>query len=118
MRRLVTFLCFAIAAISLYCQELTGSEMGYDYPRTLSSLTVNPSPEATAMYRYQDCPVSYATGTAEISVPLLECRSGDLGIALSIPYRRHKSQRRGGEHRLGLDASRSRTHQPSSLRDA
>ncbi len=52
MRRLVTFLCFAIAAISLYCQELTGSEMGYDYPRTLSSLTVNPSPEATAMYRY------------------------------------------------------------------
>ncbi len=86
MRRLVTFLCFAIAAISLYCQELTGSEMGYDYPRTLSSLTVNPSPEATAMYRYQDCPVSYATGTAEISVPLLECRSGDLGIALSISY--------------------------------
>lgn len=75
-----------LSYVDLHGQELSATDMGYDYPRNLSNLVVNPTPEATAMYRYQDCPVSYATGAAEISIPLLECRSGDLGIALSLSY--------------------------------
>ena len=58
----------------------------WNVPRTGGETITEPSPEATAMRRYQDCPVSFATGTADISIPLISLSSRDLEISLGINY--------------------------------
>ena len=64
-------------------QDATGI---FDIPRSGGESITEPSPEATAMRRYQDYPVSYATGTADISIPLLELPGGAVNVSLGLSY--------------------------------
>ncbi|MDE5608618.1 MAG: hypothetical protein K2I64_06770, partial [Muribaculaceae bacterium] len=64
----------------------TGDGSVWDIPRTGGETITEPSPEATAMRRYQDYPVSYATGTADISIPLLELPGGATSVQLGLSY--------------------------------
>ncbi|MFT3705077.1 MAG: hypothetical protein QM802_22105 [Agriterribacter sp.] len=53
---------------------------------------IPPSPEASALFRFQDYPMDYSTGLPSISVPLYEVKSGSLSVPISISY--HASGRR------------------------
>src|SRR6185312_3468661 len=49
-------------------------------------ITTPPAPEAAALGRYGEFPVTLATGTPEITIPLYEIKSGSLSIPLSLSY--------------------------------
>jgi YD repeat-containing protein len=53
---------------------------------------IRPSPEASALFRFQDYPVDYSTGLISINVPIYEVKSGSLSVPVSISY--HASGRR------------------------
>ncbi|MDE6403663.1 MAG: hypothetical protein K2K86_07630, partial [Muribaculaceae bacterium] len=95
MRTYKTILRHYLTAISLVLSTFigvptsaqTGNAEGlWDVPRVGGETITEPSPEATAMRRYQDFPVSYATGTADISIPLLDLPGGQVGVSLGLRY--------------------------------
>jgi predicted Rdx family selenoprotein len=47
---------------------------------------VPPSPQAASLTRYVDIPVSYYTGTANISVPIYTAQEGKVSLPISISY--------------------------------
>ena len=47
---------------------------------------IGPSPEAAAMTRYADTPVSYCLGIAQVSIPLYEIKSRSLTLPISLSY--------------------------------
>ena len=47
---------------------------------------IGPSPEAAAMTRYADTPVSYCLGLAQVSIPLYEVKSRSLSLPISLSY--------------------------------
>jgi len=47
---------------------------------------IPPSPEASALSRYADIPVSFYTGTPQIEIPLYTLKCGDLTIPISLAY--------------------------------
>jgi hypothetical protein len=47
---------------------------------------VGPAPNAAAMAKYGDIPVSYYTGTPDISVPLYTVQEGSLTVPISVSY--------------------------------
>ena len=47
---------------------------------------IGPSPQAAAMTRYADYPVSYCLGQADISIPLYEVKSRSLSLPISLSY--------------------------------
>ncbi len=71
--------------ISPYAGAQTDPDI-WNVPRTGGDAITEPSPEATAMRRYQDYPVSHVTGTADISIPLLALQNGDLEVAIGLRY--------------------------------
>jgi YD repeat-containing protein len=44
------------------------------------------SPEASALAKYLNYPISYATGLANISIPITQIQAGDLFLPISISY--------------------------------
>lgn len=85
MRRVVTFLLIVILTVCVRPAH-AADEFMIDYPRNLSEQVVSPTADAAVMLRYQDCPVSYATGTADVSIPLLQYSYSDLSLSLAISY--------------------------------
>lgn len=65
----------------------TGAVMSQDLPKV-----VPPSPESASLFKFQDYPVSHATGLPQISVPLYEVKSGSLSLPISVSY--HSSGRK------------------------
>ena len=47
---------------------------------------VGPSPQAAAVTRYADTPVSYGLGLAQVSIPLYEVKSRSLTLPVSLSY--------------------------------
>ena len=47
---------------------------------------IQPSPDASALFRYQDYPMDYSTGLPQISIPIYEVKSGSLSVPISISY--------------------------------
>lgn len=45
-----------------------------------------PSPEVAAMRRYDDFPVSYASGTVDINIPLFEIPGGAVNMPIGLSY--------------------------------
>ncbi|MBD5317347.1 MAG: RHS repeat-associated core domain-containing protein [Bacteroides sp.] len=74
-----------VIAICLLC-HFNISAQYFEVPTSLETRVTEPNPEATAMRRYTDVPVSYASGSAEVNIPLLEVSSGELGLSLSLSY--------------------------------
>lgn len=60
---------------------------GQDLPKI-----IHPSPEASALFRFQDYPMDYSTGLPQISIPIYEIKCGSLSVPISISY--HASGRR------------------------
>ncbi|MDE7345749.1 MAG: hypothetical protein K2N48_03295 [Muribaculaceae bacterium] len=56
---------------------------------------IPPSPQAAALARYAEYPVSHTTGIPDISIPLYEIRMGELSFPISISY--HSSGARPDE---------------------
>ncbi|MDE6152879.1 MAG: hypothetical protein K2G21_01875 [Muribaculaceae bacterium] len=87
MKKLVLIaLLIQLSALVLNAQSLGMSSSLWNVPRTGGELITEPSPEATAMRRYQDFPVSYASGTVDISIPLLSLPAGDASVSLGLSY--------------------------------
>jgi hypothetical protein len=53
---------------------------------------IPPSPEAVALFKFQDYPMDYSTGLPQISIPIYEIQSGSLRLPISISY--HASGRK------------------------
>ena len=53
---------------------------------------IKPSPETSALFRFQDYPMDYSTGLPQISIPIYEINSGSLSVPISISY--HASGRK------------------------
>jgi hypothetical protein len=47
---------------------------------------VPPSPEAASLMKFGDIPVSFYTGTANISVPIYTIQSGDISVPITLSY--------------------------------
>lgn len=47
---------------------------------------IKPSPEAQALFRFQDYPMDFSTGLPQISIPICEVTSGSLSVPVSISY--------------------------------
>ncbi len=47
---------------------------------------IPPSPEATAIHKYEEIPVSYYTGVPNISIPLGSIKDGHLGVNFGLNY--------------------------------
>ncbi len=68
-------LCFSV--IGVYSQ---------DRANISTPTVIPPSPNAAAMAKYGDFPVSQYTGTPNISIPLYEIKSGDISVPISVNY--------------------------------
>lgn len=64
--------CFALFALEVYAQEP---------PKIIPA-----SPNAAALGKYGNIPVSLYNGTANITVPLYEIQSGDIKVPISLDY--------------------------------
>ncbi len=53
---------------------------------------IPPSPEASALFRFQDYPMDYSTGLPSITIPLYELKCGSLSVPITLGY--HASGRR------------------------
>lgn len=47
---------------------------------------IGPSPNAAAIAKYGEVPVSHYTGTADISIPIFEIKSKDLSVPIQLSY--------------------------------
>jgi len=63
------------------------SDAQQDLPKVIP-----PSPEASALFRFQDYPMDYSTGLPSISIPLYDVKSGSLSVPIALSY--HASGRR------------------------
>ena len=80
------------------------SDDGYIWqiPRTGGEAITEPSPDMTAMRKYRDLPISYATGTADVSIPLCALSSGSVGVSLGLSYHTGGIKRRDRSSYIGL----------------
>ena len=85
LRSLASMVIIAIS-ISAAAQVSSNDGSIWRVPRTGGECITEPSPEPTAMRRYEDFPVSYSTGTADISIPLMDLKSGQINISLGLSY--------------------------------
>ncbi len=60
-----------LLSLNLYCQEAN---------------VIPPSPNVASLGKYGDIPVSFYTGTPNISIPIYEVVDGDLNLPISISY--------------------------------
>ena len=81
MNQLIKLLGAAI--IGWLCLSNTLAQNKNDY---LGRSPIPPSPEAAALGKYGDIPVSYYTGIPEINIPLTEISDGKLTLPISLSY--------------------------------
>jgi hypothetical protein len=65
---------------------------------------IPPSPEVAQLFRYQDYPVDYSTGLAQVEIPLYNIKSSELEVPISLSYHAHKKIAAGvANGRFNLD---------------
>ncbi len=57
-----------------------------DAEESLSSSAIPPAPDAYALAKYGDIPVSYYTGTPDIHVPIWTVKVGDISVPITLSY--------------------------------
>ena len=72
---------------TLFFALMSGAATSQDLPKVIP-----PSPESASLFKFQDYPVSYATGLPQISIPLYELKSGSLSLPITLSY--HSSGRK------------------------
>lgn len=76
-----------IILITTICMPLSGQTMGngtFTVPRTVKDATILPSPEVASLITRSKTTISYSTGTASISVPLMNWHVGNYLMSLGI----------------------------------
>lgn len=83
--------------VCIFCSNRANAQYPLPDPAGSTSLTnfVQPPPNAAALGKYADFPVSYFTGVPDISIPIYELKDGDADIPISLSY--HASGVRVGE---------------------
>lgn len=71
------FFCFLLLTCTIYSQ--TKNEA--DYPKVVS-----PSPEAAALGKYGQVPMSLFSGTPQISIPVFSLKNGSIDAPISLDY--------------------------------
>jgi len=78
---------FIFSTFLIVLAALSSKAVAQDLPRI-----IQPSPEASQLFRFQDYPMDYSTGLPQISIALYEVKSGSLSVPISISY--HASGRK------------------------
>ncbi|MDE7472273.1 MAG: hypothetical protein K2M68_01680 [Muribaculaceae bacterium] len=97
-----------LLVLSTLCLATASAQISYNdgyiwqIPRTGGEAITEPSPDMTAMRKYRDLPISYATGTADMSIPLCGLSSGSVGISLGLSYHTGGIKRRDRSSYIGL----------------
>ncbi|MCI5059264.1 MAG: hypothetical protein MRY83_24335, partial [Flavobacteriales bacterium] len=71
--KLTTFVVAIIATVSVYSQNI------------LDNISF-PSPNATGLGMYGEIPVSLASGTPQIDVPIYEIKEGTITVPIALNY--------------------------------
>ncbi|WP_068691269.1 RHS repeat protein [Culturomica massiliensis] len=79
MKKLVLYL-------GLWAISLGSSGQATELPQTSNLSVIPPTPEAAALIRFVEYPVSYYTGVPEISVPLYTVKSREISFPVSLNY--------------------------------
>lgn len=79
MKKTILFLCLSVAVFSAYTQE-------NEIPQLASLKITPPTPEAAALIRFVEYPVSYCTGGPEITVPLYSVKSREISFPVTLNY--------------------------------
>ncbi|SDM43708.1 DNRLRE domain-containing protein [Siphonobacter aquaeclarae] len=79
------FLMTVFNAAVLFCLTAGATALGQTTNSYIPKI-VPPSPQAATLTRYVDIPVSYYTGTADISIPVYTIQEGKLSLPVSISY--------------------------------
>src|SRR3982751_5697532 len=66
------------------------------YGQGVNTNVIPPSPNAAALGKFADSPVSLYTGTPQVSIPLYEITEGDLKLPIQLDY--HASGLKVGEN--------------------
>ncbi len=74
---------FLLCHISLFAQEVGEFNSVYEVNNFVE---VPPSPDAAALGKYGDVPVSLYTGTPSINIPIWEAKSKKLSLPVSLSY--------------------------------
>ncbi len=69
---------FAFSVVRAHAQS--------DTPNQFTSQALPMAPNAAALSRFVDVPVSFYTGTPQVTVPIYEVKSGSLSVPISISY--------------------------------
>jgi hypothetical protein len=81
MRKKITSLLFNLLIISIYSQTNPGGLI----QNSVNSVAPK-SPDAAALFRYTETPVSLYTGVPNISIPIYTIKEGDIEVPISISY--------------------------------
>ncbi|MDW7691789.1 hypothetical protein R9C00_16405 [Flammeovirgaceae bacterium SG7u.111] len=68
----------------LFCSFLTVEVRGQELP--LQTQVIPPSPEAAALGKYGNHPISYFTGNPSISIPIYEIKGKEISLPISLSY--------------------------------
>jgi YD repeat-containing protein len=79
-KRLVPLIIVLLAGLNVYAQ--TPNAVPYNFLNNM----VQPAPNAAALGKYADYPVSYYTGVPDISVPLYTLKDGGISLPISLSY--------------------------------
>jgi len=60
------------------------------------SQIISPSPEAANLGQYGDIPISYNTGTPNISIPIYELKGKNISLPISLNYDSKGNKVKGG----------------------
>lgn len=80
------FKLFSIAVSSCFGLILVSAVSCYAQIEHVKVQILPPSPNAVSLGRYGDIPVSYYTGTPNVSIPIYELKGRDLTVPISVSY--------------------------------
>lgn len=56
------------------------------YSQSPVAKIIPPSPEASALAKYGNMPVSFYTGVQQVSIPIYTVQSGDIQVPITLSY--------------------------------
>ena len=80
MKKIFTLL-FNLINLLIYCQTSSGGLI----QNSINSIAPK-SPDAAALFRYAETPVSLYTGVPNINIPIFTIKEGDIEVPISISY--------------------------------
>lgn len=86
MKKIIRNSLFTITGIVFFFQFTVSNAQEGDITAVQLNNVVPPSPTAAELGKYGDQPVSYFTGTPQISIPIFEVKGKSLSLPISLSY--------------------------------